>query len=313
MEGRHGVEARGFSPLVLTLMLVLTGASTPLPAVLAAEADAEEDTRSLTVAVAQFAIASDIAGNLRAYIEQAREQGADIVLFSECCLSGYAGLEIESTDEIDREALAGAEEELRRCAQEADLFIAYGTTTFQPEGKPLNSLVLVNDEGAEVARYHKIFVTPGDQKHYAGGDTLVLADVRGVKVGLSICFDFRFPELYRWQAEQGAEVLLIAFHQCTDAGNPVLSEVGPAHLASRAAENNCFVVASNKGAPKQWFSGRIYAPNGTLVSAAPPDEEHLLLESLEMKQRNDWNARIARYGLRALRTGQLPCGRTVRP
>jgi len=278
--------------------------------------DTQEDTRSLTVAVVQFASTSDIDQNLEkmlAYVEQAREQGTDLILFSECCLTGYGGEEIPSTDEIDREALARAEERLRRCAKEAGLFIAYGTTTFQPEGKPFNSLVLLDDQGEELARYHKIFVTPGDQKHYAGGDTLVIADVRGVKVGLSICFDFRFPELYRWQAEQGAEVLLIGFHQCTKAGNPVLAEVGPAHLASRAAENNCFVVASNKGAPKQWFSSRIYRPNGTLISAAPQDQEHLLIERLEMKDRTNWNARIARWGLRALRTGQLPCGRTVKP
>ena len=297
---------------VLTALFLALVAHSPAPG---EPAEVPPDSRSLTVAVAQFAITSDIGENLekmRAHIEQAREQGADLVLFSECCLTGYAGLEIASTDEIDREALAQAEEELRRCAREAGVFIAYGTTTFQSEGKPFNSLVLVDDQGKERARYHKIFVTPGDQKHYAGGDALVVVDVRGVKVSLSICFDFRFPELYRWLAERGAEVLLIAFHQCTPTGHPILEEVAPAHLASRAAENNCFVVASNKGAPKQWFSSRIYRPNGTLMVAAAAHTEALLVERLEMKQRNDWNARIARWGLRALRTGQLPCGHAIK-
>ncbi len=53
------------------------------------------------------------------------------------------------------------------------------------------------------------------------------------------------------------------------------------------------MVASNKGAPKQWFSSRIYRPNGTLISAAPQDEEHLLVERLEMNETSAWNARIA--------------------
>ncbi len=268
---------------VLTALFLALVAHSPAPG---EPPEAPPDSRSLTVAVAQFEITSDTPENLgkmRAYIEQAREQGADLVLFSECCLTGYGGLEIASTDEIDREALTKAEEELRRCAREAGVFIAYGSTTFQPEGTPFNSLVLVDDQGEERARYHKIFVTPGDQKHYAGGDTLVVEDVRGVKVSLSICFDFRFPELYRWLAERGAEVLLIAFHQCTPTGHPILEEVAPAHLASRAAENNCFVVASNKGAPKQWFSSRIYRPNGTLMVAAAAHTEALLVERLEMK------------------------------
>jgi len=306
------MDHRLTSPMLTALLLTSAALSVAL-----GEAPAKPpESRSLTVAVAQFGITSDIGvnlGKMLTFVEQAREQEADLLLFSECCLTGYGGAEISSTDEIDRDALSEAEQELRRAAERASLHIAYGTTTFQPEGKPLNSLVLVGDDGKEVARYHKIFVSPGDQKHYAGGDTVVLAEVRGVKVGLSICFDFRFPELYRWLAEGGAEVLLISFHQCTKAGNPVLAEVGPAHLASRAAENNCFVVVANKGAPKQWFSSRVYAPNGTLLAVAPPDREALLVEKLEMKERNDWNARIARWGLRALRTGQLPCGRTVKP
>jgi len=274
------------------------------------------DRRTLTVAVVQFAITPDVKANLEkmlGYIDEAKERRVDLVLFSECCLTGYGGAEIESTEQIDRDALAKAEAALRNAAKEAGLYIAYGTTTFRSEGKPYNSLVLVDDTGAERGRYHKVFVTPGDQKHYAGGDALVVEDVKGVKVALSICFDFRFPELYRWQAEQGAEVLLIAFHQSTEWGNPTLEQVGPAHLASRAAENNCFVVASNKGAAKQWFSSRIYAPDGTLMAAAPTDEEALLVQSLELSRRNAWNARIAEWGLRALRTGEVPCGSTLPP
>ena len=125
---------------LLLFALALTGGLSPMSPLLGEQPDTREETRSLTVAVAQVASTSDIAGNLarmRAYVEQARQQDADLVLFSECCLSGYAGLEITSTDEIGRKALARAEEELRRYAKEAGLFIAYGTTTFQPEGKPL--------------------------------------------------------------------------------------------------------------------------------------------------------------------------------
>ncbi|HRI67069.1 MAG TPA: carbon-nitrogen hydrolase family protein, partial [Polyangium sp.] len=112
-----------------------------------------------------------------------------------------------------------------------------------------NTCAVVNPEGALVARYRKIHmfdVEVGDGQRYresascAPGDKPVVAEVAGAVVGLSICYDLRFPELYRALVALGAEVLVVpaAFTLATGKDHwHVL-------LRARAIESQCYVIAA---------------------------------------------------------------------
>lgn len=78
--------------------------------------------------------------------------------------------------------------------------------------KPYNSLYVIDSAGTIVDPYDKRFCTVGDLKHYSPGDHFAAFDVNGVRCGLLICYDIRFPELYRQYAKLGVQLV---FHSIT--------------------------------------------------------------------------------------------------
>jgi predicted amidohydrolase len=115
--------------------------------------------------------------------------------------------------------------------------------------RPYNTSLVISPEGRFVARYRKLHLfdvelddnrTWKESQGTMPGDAPIVADVANLKVGLSICYDLRFPELFAWQKAAGAQVLTLpaSFTKMT----------GEAHwmvlLRARAIENQCYLVAA---------------------------------------------------------------------
>jgi predicted amidohydrolase len=120
--------------------------------------------------------------------------------------------------------------------------------------KCLNTSVVVDRRGGEVARYSKIHLfdvdLPGGVSYressvVSPGERVVTAQVDGVTLGLSICYDLRFPELYRALALAGAEVLMVPAAFTVPTG---ISHWEPL-LRARAIENGCYVAACGQWGP----------------------------------------------------------------
>lgn len=148
--------------------------------------------------------------------------------------------------------------------------------------RPYNTGVLLDPGGHLSARYRKIHLfdvhvdglgAVRESATRAPGDRIVLATVNDVPVGLSVCYDLRFPELYRAQSAAGARILTVpaAFTARTGRDHWI------ALLRARAIENLCYVVAAN-----QWGSGgdsiesygrsSIVDPWGTVLATCPDGE-----------------------------------------
>ncbi len=236
--------------------------------------------KNLRVAAAQMEhVDGDVAANL-ATVErlarQAAEQGAQIVAFPECCLTGYWHLRKLSRDELTAlaEPLFGgpSSQRLGHLAAEIGLTIGAGLVELAPDGRLFNSYVVAMPDGG-FARHRKLhaFVSP----HLSCGDEFtVFAAPHGCQLGVLICYDNNLVENVRITALLGAEVLL-APHQtggCKTASphamglvdrslwdqretNPQAIEaefLGPKGrewllrwLPSRAHDNGLFVVFSN--------------------------------------------------------------------
>jgi predicted amidohydrolase len=123
-----------------------------------------------------------------------------------------------------------------------------------PEGKVYNTSCLVSPRGEILARYRKLHLfdvdLPGrvqvrESDTRAPGATPVLADTALARIGLSICYDLRFPELYRWFAERGATIVTLP--------SAFTAPTGRAHweilVRARAIENQVFVIAPNQFGP----------------------------------------------------------------
>ncbi len=158
-----------------------------------------------------------------------------------------------------------------------------------PEGRAFNTSVLIDPDGEDVAIYRKIHmfdvdvggVSYRESDHEEPGDEIVTAPLRDTIAGLSVCYDLRFPELYRILAVRGARIVAVpsAFTLATGRDHwEVL-------LRARAVENQVFVLAPNQvgeAPPHHSSYGRsmIVDPWGVVLATAP-DEECVVVADLD--------------------------------
>ena len=153
--------------------------------------------------------------------------------------------------------------------------------TSEDPARPFNTSVLIGPDGAIRARYRKIHLFdvavddgPADieSARVTGGDEPVVADVEGVALGMTICYDLRFPELYRTLALAGAEVLAVPSNFTERTGRDHWEVL----LRARAIENGAWVIAPSQigGPPGQPAFGRsmVIDPWGIVVAQAPDRE-----------------------------------------
>lgn len=181
-------------------------------------------------------------------VKNAANSGADLVALPEnFAFMGDEKKRLEQAEKISKEV----ERSLKKWALEFEIYLLGGGYPVPAEnGKVFNRARLLNPKGETVAVYNKIHmfnVELSETEIYResdivqAGKNVVIADLPefGMKAGLSICYDVRFPELYRQLAKQGVQILFIpaAFTRPT----------GKAHwqtlLRARAIENSAFVVA----------------------------------------------------------------------
>jgi predicted amidohydrolase len=152
--------------------------------------------------------------------------------------------------------------------------------------------VLFRPDGSIAATYDKIHLfdatLPGlaayrESETYRGGDTAVVAEAAGAKLGLSICYDLRFPALHRALAEAGAAILAVpaAFTALT----------GEAHweplLRARAIETGCFVIAAaqaghHENGRQTWGHSMIVDPWGRIAGQLGGEGEGVLVADLDL-------------------------------
>lgn len=210
----------------------------------------------LRVGAIQLCSTPDLQANLtscRALIERAAAEGAQLAVLPECFafLGRGEGDKLPHAESLDRGG--PILDTLRELAARLGVWIVGGGL---PEAVPgdarraYNTAVVVDPRGQVAARYRKIHLfdvdIPGgatlrESDATRAGDELVVVEIAGARVGLSICYDVRFPELYRRLVkDRGAEVLLVpaAFTAHTGAAHWHLL------LRARAVEDQAWVVAA---------------------------------------------------------------------
>ena len=208
------------------------------------------------VAAIQMASAPQRDANLMEasrLIHLAKEQEAELVVLPE----NFPIMGMEETDKVDiREPFGEGRIQnfLQDQARKHELWIVGGTVPLQCDdpNKILAATILYNSQGEAVARYDKIHLFDVDldnEESYkesetiASGKDIVVTDTPFGRLGLAICYDLRFPELFRQLIDKGAEIIAMpaAFTATT----------GKAHwdvlVRARAIENLSYVIAANQG------------------------------------------------------------------
>jgi predicted amidohydrolase len=238
----------------------------------------------MKVAVAQISCSlGDSDANLlkvRDFCARARETDADLILFPEMIDTGY------SMPVIQAHAASwsgGFVPGLQEIARQLSIAIVSGVS--ERDGASIyNSQVFVDQQGKIIAKYRKTHlyaVAPIEEhKCFSPGDTFTSFAFAGLRFGFSICYDLRFPEMYRRLVlEQSANALIVS----SAWPFPRVEHFRTLALA-RAIENQSYVIASNRVGKDDdlWFCGSsaIIDPRGVAVAAASADREELIQADL---------------------------------
>ena len=225
--------------------------------------------RVLKVATCQFAVGRGIKRNSRTICEmmhKARKARVDIVHFSECALSGYVGTDFPNFEQYDWDLLKEETEKIMALAAKLRLWVVLGSTHRLTEpNKPHNSLYLIGPDGRIVDRYDKRFGTPGDLKRLTPGDRFVNFTINGVKCSLLICFDLRFPELYRELYKQKVDCIFQSFYNARQKDPSVHTQIMRQTMQCRAATNHFWVSMSNSSGYYSPYPSCFIQPDGKIL------------------------------------------------
>lgn len=236
----------------------------------------------MRIAAAQMSCAlGDTAANtarMRQFCEQARGAGAKLIVFPEMADTGYSMPVIREHAQTWSEGTVPA---LREAAREMSLVIICGLSERDGD-KIFNTQVAISDMGEILAKYRKAHLfAPGEEDTtFAAGSELTTLPLGDWRLGLSICYDLRFPELFRVLAcDQGANVLI-----SSSAWPFPRSEHLRLLALARAIENQSYLILANRvgcDAGMTCCGGSIIvAPSGAIIAAASADHEELLVADL---------------------------------
>lgn len=237
--------------------------------------------KSLRVATCQFSVEADVDRNRRQilkHIEQAGARNADVVHFSECALSGYAGVDIANIEALDWDELLSATRDIQAAAKKHRVWVLLGSTHRLSGGhRPHNCVYAIDPRGRIADRYDKRFCTglggkrpTMDLSFYSPGSRFVTFRVKRITCAILICYDYRFPELYRHYKRAGVDVLFQSFHNARstvvdDESYNIWRTIVPATMQCRAAENHIWISANNSTArPSRWASFAV-RPDGLIT------------------------------------------------
>jgi len=252
----------------------------------------------MRVAVVQMTSTDDVGANLAAaakWVAQAADQGAELVALPE----NFAFLRREGDPVPCRQGLDGdIVGALREWARTHRVWLVGGTfhEAIPGDERVANTCVAIAPSGESVAVYRKIHLFDVDLRAQGGqvyresdrvvpGDELASFETPFGIVGLSVCYDVRFPELYRQLAERGARILCVPAAFARETGRDHWEVL----LRARAIENQCFVLApaqcgEHPGGRLTYGRSLIVDPWGLVLARAPDRPGPVLAECLAEEQ-----------------------------
>lgn len=234
----------------------------------------------MRIAAAQICcVLGDRPENLRKvrdFSERAKKSGAELVVFPEMTDTGY------SMPEIKKHAAAwneGAVSDLQKIAQQLSLMIACGIS--EREGERIyNAQVIVDPNGEILAKYrktHLVTAAPLDERPvFTAGDKFVSCKIDNFTAALAICYDLRFPEIWRkLSVEQNSNLFVVS-----SAWPWLRIEHLRIFALSRAIENQSYLIVANRVGTDDGVTlcgtSTIVDPHGSILAAASVDREEII-------------------------------------
>jgi predicted amidohydrolase len=206
---------------------------------------------------------------VREMIEKAAPSPGSFVVLPEMFATGFS-MNVAAIHDSDSRETQGF---LSKTAADCRIYLLGGVVARDPDGRGRNECVTYSPDGREVARYSKLhpFTLGGESKYYRAGESVRIFELEKFKVAPFICYDLRFPEIFRTAVTLGANVYTVI------ASWPVTREEHwVTLLKSRAIENQAYVIGVNRSGkdPNYVYPGRslIVDPHGKVLADAGREE-----------------------------------------
>ncbi|MFT7616457.1 MAG: putative amidohydrolase [Planctomycetota bacterium] len=265
----------------------------------------------LKIASCQFPVGADIKKNeshICRQIRQAAAEGADVVHFCEGALSGYALSDFKSFAGFDWASLKASTIGVMEQAKASGIYLVLGSChPLSGQLKPHNSVYVISSRGKIVTRYDKRFCASDENgknvelAHFTPGNHVTTFTVKGVKCGVLICHEYRYPELYREMKKLNVEVVFHSFHagNLTKARLKMMEkEVGPknhkwnhgtnypaitmpAAIQTRAQSNYLWISATNSSAKESTWATFVVRPDGVITERLRRNGAGLILSTID--------------------------------
>jgi predicted amidohydrolase len=243
----------------------------------------------LRIATCQFSVGASIKGNARQigeFLRKAKKTKADIVHFPECALSGYIGADFPNFDGYDWELLKQETQKIMSLAGKLSLWVVLGSThRLTRPNKPHNSLYLIGPDGKIKDRYDKRFCLKGELRRYTPGNRFVNFAINGVKCSLLICFDARFPEIYRELYKQKVNCILQSFYNARQKGPSVHTHIMRQTMQCRAATNHFWVSMANSSGYYAPYPSCFIQLDGKIVRQLKQNRASLMVNTVDMSKK----------------------------
>ncbi|MGQ9544102.1 MAG: carbon-nitrogen hydrolase family protein [Candidatus Bathyarchaeia archaeon] len=215
---------------------------------------------------------------------EARRRDVEFIIFPELTLTGYLCRDLfhQLAEPLDGESVR----RVRNIAEQNGLTIIFGMPTQKDvKGVIYNSSVMVSEDG-DVASYNKAYLPThsvfDERRYFRPGVEINCFESRRCKVGLTICYDLYFPEIYRVLSLKGAEFIV-----CISASPSTRREYFELLTRARSIENGVFLIFANRVGIENglhfWGGSHVSGPNGMILAKAPYYEEKLLEFTVDLE------------------------------
>jgi N-carbamoylputrescine amidase len=240
----------------------------------------------------------DNLDRMAGWIRAAKKRAADLVCFPEMNVTGYSTRE-EIKDSA--ETVPGTiSQSVLALAREFKLAILAGLLEKDARGRVFASQLVVTPRGV-AGIYRKIHIAPPETDVFSAGDTVALFKIKGVKLGIQLCYDVHFPELSTRMATDGADVIFMP--HASPRGTPAEKfNSWMRHLPARAFDNGLYVVACNQTGNNQSglnFPGVsvVLDPAGRIIKKNTGGKEDMVVANLEANELEKVRGHRMRYFL----------------
>lgn len=236
----------------------------------------------MRIAAYQFAVSGNIIQNLNTIekaICKAESQNVSLVVFPECCLTGYPPRDIPRSSDVDFNMVSKACLKLQRIADDKGISFIVGTI-YKENDNIFNRAILFQPDRIQKT-YDKRALWGWDKENFIPGNSNGIFAFGDIIIGVRVCFEVRFPEFFREMYCEKTDLNIILFYDVSDTEDIERYHMMKGHIQTRAVENVCTTISVNAIAPFQTAPTAIFGRSGQLYEECERNKEGFIVYDFE--------------------------------